>query len=235
MPVHDWTRVDAGIFHDFLSGWLVDLRRSLNRTFPPEYYSLLANIAEDVGPDVADLVRPGGGLDVADKMIISDVGITDDKKWYGRKAKAVTVRLARTHQVVAVVQVVSPGNKASADELDVFVRKAKELLSAGIHLTVIDLFPPGSHDPAGIHPLIWGGPALEGVDPGRQLTCASYVGGAHGEAYIKGIRVGEPLPDIPLFLAPQSYVQIPFDDSYRAAFEHVPDLWREVLEPPPTA
>jgi hypothetical protein len=236
VPVHDWTRVHACIFHDFLCGWLVDLGRLLNRgNLPPEYYSLLANLAEDVGPDVADLARPGGGLDVADKLFIGDVDITDELKWYARKTKSVTVRLATTHQVVGAIVIVSPGNKAMADELDAFVRKMKELLAVGIHLTVVDLFPAGPHDPSGIHPLIWGGPALENVDLARKRICASYVGGRNREAYIEVATVGERLPNMPLFLAAGRYIQMPLDESYRIAFEHVPDLWREVLEPPPAA
>ena len=29
MPVHDWTRVDAGIFHAFHHDWITDVRRVL--------------------------------------------------------------------------------------------------------------------------------------------------------------------------------------------------------------
>ena len=31
MPVHDWTRVEAGIFHDFHHSWIEENKRSLNR------------------------------------------------------------------------------------------------------------------------------------------------------------------------------------------------------------
>ena len=31
MPVHDWTRVSAGIFHHFHLEWIGDLSRQLNR------------------------------------------------------------------------------------------------------------------------------------------------------------------------------------------------------------
>lgn len=30
MPIHDWTRVEAGIFHDFRHEWISTLRRALN-------------------------------------------------------------------------------------------------------------------------------------------------------------------------------------------------------------
>ena len=31
MPIHDWTRVEAGIFHAFHHDWVTELARALNR------------------------------------------------------------------------------------------------------------------------------------------------------------------------------------------------------------
>ena len=36
MPIHDWTRVPAGIYHDFHRGWTVEIRRRLNRGVLPQ-------------------------------------------------------------------------------------------------------------------------------------------------------------------------------------------------------
>ena len=42
MPIHDWTRVDAGLFHDFHQSWAVALRNSLNAgTLPSDYFALV--------------------------------------------------------------------------------------------------------------------------------------------------------------------------------------------------
>jgi hypothetical protein len=30
MPIHDWTRVDAGIFHHFHQSWIPEISRALN-------------------------------------------------------------------------------------------------------------------------------------------------------------------------------------------------------------
>jgi hypothetical protein len=35
MPIHDWTRVDAGIFHDFHHSWIEEIKRALNRGLRP--------------------------------------------------------------------------------------------------------------------------------------------------------------------------------------------------------
>src|SRR5438046_128277 len=67
MPIHDWTRVNAGIFHDFHHEWISTSKRALNSgLLPPDYYALAEQIAGGVGPDVLTLesisptpVRPG--------------------------------------------------------------------------------------------------------------------------------------------------------------------------------
>ena len=44
MPLHDWTRVDAGIFHDFHTVWIGILRTKLNAgLLPPDYFALDSN------------------------------------------------------------------------------------------------------------------------------------------------------------------------------------------------
>ncbi len=59
MPIHDWTRVDAGIFHAFHHSWIEEISRSLNRgLLPTEYYALAEQITGDLGPDVLTLRRP---------------------------------------------------------------------------------------------------------------------------------------------------------------------------------
>jgi hypothetical protein len=41
MPIHDWTRVEAGIFHDFHHGWIEEIKRTLNAgLLPDDYYAL---------------------------------------------------------------------------------------------------------------------------------------------------------------------------------------------------
>src|SRR6478736_2713112 len=59
MPIHDWTRVNPGIFHHFHLEWIGDLSRVLNRgLLPPAYYALAEQIAGGFGPDVLTLERP---------------------------------------------------------------------------------------------------------------------------------------------------------------------------------
>src|SRR5206468_3914056 len=54
-------------------------------------------------------------------------------------------------RVVCVIAVVSPGNKGSRSALRSFVEKAVDFLRQGVHLLVLDLFPPSVRDPQGMH------------------------------------------------------------------------------------
>src|SRR5207302_2112758 len=97
---------------------------------------------------------------------------------YARKANRITVRHP-DGDVIAVVEIVSPGNKDSRHAIRAFARKAIELLEAGVHLLVVDLFPPGRRDPQGIHKVIWDRLRDEQfvLPPDKPLTVAAYAAG----------------------------------------------------------
>jgi hypothetical protein len=150
---------------------------------------------------------------------------------YARKVKAVVIRHRSGHKVIAMIEIVSPGNKSSATEMKTFVEKAIQALANGIHLLIVDLFPPTTRDPCGIHRVIWGTDregdfALTDAQP---LTCLSYVGMPCPEVYLDPVAVGDPLPDMPLFLTPEVYVPLPLEATYQSAWEAVPDFLQEVL------
>lgn len=59
MPIHDWTWVGPGVFHDFHTVWIGALRNALNQVIlPPDYYAQAEQVAGDIGPDV--LTLPSG-------------------------------------------------------------------------------------------------------------------------------------------------------------------------------
>jgi len=68
-------------------------------------------------------------------------------EFYRRKQSHIAVRHVGGDHVVAVIEVVSPGNKSSKHAFESFVEKAAELIDRGIHLLILDLFPPGPRDP----------------------------------------------------------------------------------------
>ena len=59
MPIHDWTRVSAGTFHDFHNSWITHLKEALNAgLLPQSYYAMGEQQAGDVGPDILTLKGP---------------------------------------------------------------------------------------------------------------------------------------------------------------------------------
>src|SRR5438876_7428417 len=59
MPMYDWTRVEAGIYHAFHHEWISEIGRALNRgLLPPEYYALPEQQAAGFGPDILTLHGP---------------------------------------------------------------------------------------------------------------------------------------------------------------------------------
>jgi hypothetical protein len=251
MPIHDWTRVDAGIFHAMHHGWIEEISRALNRgLLPPEYYALPEQHAAGFGPDVLTLeldrdndeteaeatgaISGGGaGVLVAPKLPPS---AETDMAFYRRKQKSVTVRHVSGDRIVAMVEVVSPGNKASRNALRAFVTKAAELLDKQIHLLIIDLHPPGRRDPQGIHGEIWeeiAGEEYTGLKD-KPLTLAAYESGLSVRAYVVHVAVGDALVDMPLFLEPGQAVTVPLESTYQAAFAGFPRRWQRVLEAPTT-
>jgi hypothetical protein len=242
MPTHDWSSVEAGIFHDFHHAWIEELKRALNRgLLPPDYYALAEQIAGGLGPDVLTLqlpsdgagrlAEPAGGIALATKTPQVLFHARAEPDLYAAKAKAVVIRHASHHRVIAVVEVVSPGNKGSRQAVRHFVEKAVELLRAGIHLLIVDLFAPGPRDPGGLHRLIWD----EIIDnqfalpPSKPLTLAAYIGGPIPETFVEPVALGAALPEMPLFLTPEVYVPVPLEATYQSAWEAVPAYWRGVL------
>jgi hypothetical protein len=247
MPIHDWTRVGAGIFHDFHHSWIGELKKALNRgLLPREYYAL----AEQIGgggmiPDVLTLQRPSpnpaaepeadgsfrGGLSLATAPPKVRFQSHSEPAFYATKAKAVVIRHSSNHKIIAIIEIVSPGNKNSRNPLLAFIRKAQEALFAGVHLLIVDLFPPGPRDRQGIHPLIWGKTAADDFvfSADKPLTCAAYVGGFVPCSFVEPVAVSDVVPEMPLFLTPDDYIYAPLETTYQAAWESVPAFWQEVL------
>jgi Protein of unknown function (DUF4058) len=152
---------------------------------------------------------------------------------YAKRADRVVIRHGRG-RVVAIIEIVSSANKESRHAIRSFVEKAADILSQGIHLVVIDLFPPTPRDPQVIHKAIWDEFAEEPFDhlPNKPLTVASYIGGDLPTAYVESVGVGDCLPAIPLFLTEYNYVPCPLNATYDQAWAVFPAMLKEILEPP---
>lgn len=245
MPVHDWKRVIAGVFHDFHNRWIGAIRDCLNDgLLPPDYYALAEQVAEGPQPDVlaleslaAEEGASAGASSGGVKAVLEHpprVQFTEEmeRDVYARTADRVTVYHASGDRVVGFIEIVSPGNKHSAYELDRFLEKLNHALEQGIHLLVIDVHPPGKHDPRGLHAAFWEqhSSTAHGVTVEQPLGLSAYRSDVAPTAYFQPLAVRDPLPDMPIFLTPDHYVNVPLESSYLDSWRGVPARWKRVLE-----
>ncbi len=221
MPIHDWTRVPAGTYHFFHQRWISALADALNAGGLPEgYFAMSEADAEGPVSDVLDSFPP--------TRIVTGGEITAG---YARWADHLSVYLPQG-ELIAVVEILSRGNKDNTRGLRAFVRKAGKLLRRGVHLLVVDLFPPSARDPHGIHKLIWDRFKDEPFElpPDKPLTLAAYAAGSETVAYVENVAVGERLPDMPIFLTPDHYVPCPLEASYEVTWGVFPKALKGLLE-----
>ena len=120
MPVHDWTRVEAGIFHAFHLAWTAALQNVLNEGLLPQgYYALAEQHAGRSIPDVLtlhvspDLGEPSwsppdsGGIAVAEapprvqhKQIIEPTSLS--------RRRSLAIRHVSGHRLIALIEIVPP-------------------------------------------------------------------------------------------------------------------------------
>lgn len=245
MPVHDWTRVDAGTFHGFHTAWITHLSETLNAgRLPQGYYALPkqhgGRLIADVltlhasAPNSAPVPRPtAGGVALADAPAKVKYRRTVAPAARSRQ-RTLVIRHITGHRVIAFVEITSPANKDRPRHVEDFVAKVTGALAAGVHVTLADLFPPGPHDPDGMDGAVWqaldesGAPYNLPAD--MPLTLAAYVADAPVDVYLEHLALGQQLLDMPLFLTPDYYVDLPLELTYQSAFRGMPEFWRDVLE-----
>ena len=150
----------------------------------------------------------------------------------GPLPRRVAVRHGSNDRVVALIELASPGNRDGRGKIESFGEKIAAALRGGVHVLLIDLFPPAPLLPAGLHGEVAGRFGGGYVPPdGEPLTCVAYrAAGAATTTFVEPLRVGDRPPTMPLFLSRTHYVELPLADSYAAAFAPTPAKYRRVLE-----
>lgn len=252
MPVHDWTRVDAGVFHDFHQSWIIAIRNALNAgLLPSDFYAMAEQVTEGPIPDVVTLenfaasVHEEGlaqgyssdkdmGVAVAEQppQVRHTHGV--DLELYTARATRVAIFHVSGDRVVAYIEIVSPGNKHSEMAIRSFTGKLANALQRGCHALVIDVHPPTPRDPRGIHARFWqdrfGDEKCPGVTPEQPLGLLAYRSDLAPTAYFEPFSVGDTLIDMPVFLTPDRYVNVPLAATYEEAWRGVPNRWKRVIE-----
>jgi len=239
MPIHDWTGVPAGLFHDFHQSWSIRIKDALNAGRLPK--GVAALVEQRAGPresNVPAIERKGratrlpleGGMATMKPPVARFVSRTT-KQIYATRANRIVVR-HHLGRIIAVIEIVSPGNKDSRAALRDFVDKTIEFLRAGIRILIVDLFPPTPRDPLGLHKVIWD--EIEEKDfafpVGKDRILASYETGGVQASYVEPVGVGEKLPDMALFLANDLHISVPLEPTYQATWDASPEDLRVAVE-----
>ncbi len=251
MPIHDWSKADAGVFHDLHVSWIAGVKAVLNeRLLPAPFYAIAEPAVGDAVPDVLTLQaeeRPRSPAASAPtalddsrdatvarapaSVVVQDLEPADP---YTLLARHILIRDSlRNDRLVAVIELISKGNKTSRERADQFVDKAVSLLRAGMHLLLVDLHPPTQIVPAGLHARIseaYGTPPPE-LPEDRRLQAVSYqvLDGGFPRAHVVPLKLGDALPEMPIFLGPHSFVRVPFEETYSEAFRSLAGKFRRVL------
>ena len=245
MPVHDWSDVDANVFHHFRQAWALHISMALNGLLPEGYSALVEQHSPKLVPDVLAVerrVRPrnkhprkGGGTVTLPKPSVRFTVETQEQRIAARGN-----RIAIHHRmgdIVCILEIVSPDNKQNRAGIRAFVDKTIDFLNAGVHVVMIDLFPPNALNPQGLHKLVWEefGKDTFQLPAGEPLLLASYR--AEGpaaadtiEAFLEPLAVRAFIPDMPAYIEPDFYVCVPLEETYTKAWNSCPKDMRYLVE-----
>ena len=255
VPLHDWTRVRPGAYHDFHNSWATYLKRDLKRLLPPGFYAetdsvVLFDPPDDTGTarreiDVLGLHRdptavdtdtaagaepmPAGGVALAEAPALVRL---DD--FAPTRRRRILVRHGSGDRVVALIEFASPGNRDAAPKVATFASKIVHGLRAGVHVLLIDPFPPTAAAPVGLHGAVaerFG--ADPRFDPAAPLTFVGYRACPDARASVQGRAVGDEPPRVPLFLDREWFVFADLAPSYAAAVDDLAEPTLEALRAPP--
>src|SRR5262249_55197494 len=148
---------------DFHYSWVLEIKRALMRGLLPKgYYVMAEQRGGNLGaPDVLTLQRAGTRPE-AEGPLAGTATLTETppdvpvrtaiaRDADERMQRPLVVRHTSDDRIVAMIEVLSPGNKASRHALRSFLDKAVAAFDAGVHLSLVDVHAPGPRDPHGIH------------------------------------------------------------------------------------
>ena len=145
MPIHNWSHVSDGMFHWFHQRWIGTIADWLNQSRLPEgFYAIGEVYANEVEPDVLAVEDRSPDLESPPKTRFTWEAETES---YLAKKDLIAVRSVEGI-LVAVIEIVSAGNKSSQARFRKFLTKTIEFLAQGL-LRCCPL--PGCHGQPGQH------------------------------------------------------------------------------------
>ena len=149
------------LWRDFHGAFLVTLRAALTPLLVPHYHveyeeSLYIDPTGDeprlfavadvaVAEPDAD-VEPAGGSGTATAVLAAPLTVTVPGVTK-RKARRLVIRDSNSQEVVTVIEVLSPSNKAAGPDRDKYLEKRVEVLTSAAHFIELDLLRGGKRMP----------------------------------------------------------------------------------------
>ena len=245
MPLHELARLrmpnDDSIYHHFHYLWVASIANFLNRSFPEEL-GFFAACEKHVTPLEADVVTIDR-LNIGDTAIYErlqefktpEPHLTLSDPDFPEDTKDVSIRTA-SGQVVAVIELTSPGNKNAEQKVNNYVANALAYLRQGLNYLIIDPLPPTKFVD-NFHNAI---AEVLGVSTIFAPTNQPYYAisyrvnsestEAKVEVYPYWFGPGETLPAVPLFLIEDLRIGVDLEMTFMEVFHQMPSHFQRILQ-----
>ena len=222
MPIHNWGKTSHSHFHSFLHhGWVWQIMKYLNKSALPTGY--LAVAEKNVGPYIADVVTTQeDDVESYNSFPSLTPTLVVAAPTFTTVGKCISIYDREKAKIVAVIEIVSPGNKNAREKVDTFVEKSVNYLASGIHYLIIDVLPATRLIDNFVNKI------LVQIDGGeihqtKELYAASFQClDPRLQLYVEEFNVGDVLPKVPVFLQ-KEYVLVDLEATYSATLEDLPD------------
>jgi Protein of unknown function (DUF4058) len=232
MPLHDWT--DERGWDSVHPVWLTYLLEHVQERLPPGYKAFLGGVPSltvDSGHGKPDVSVRQLGQEPPAETVPSGVSVLEpdlEASVSFRLDPQRAVHIDFHGQLIAALEVVSPRNKDRADAKETYTNRYLGYLRLGVHLMLVDVLPR----PKGFSfsDAITAGLGMQ-LPPLPPPFAATYrvgevvpVGNDMGTLvamWRRALRVGQPLPTLPLPLSVHKDVPVDLEETYRRAAKRV--------------
>lgn len=232
MPLHDWT--DERGWDSVHPVWLTYLLEFVQERLPPGYRAFLGGVPSltvDAGHGKPDVSVRHWGTEPAAEAATSGTSLLEpdlEASVPFRLDPQRALHIDFHGQLIAALELVSPRNKDRADAKETYTNRYLGYLRLGVHLMLVDVLPR----PTGFSfsDAITSSLGLE-LPPLPPPFAAAYrvgevvpVGDDMGSLvglWRRPLRVGQPLPTLPLPLSLHKFVPIDLEETYRRAAKRV--------------
>lgn len=226
MPLLDHFRPpvsDEIQWNTFHSAWASTLANHLNPIVPPEYrVHENLKLGGGVEIDVAALRHPPGGNGTATPRLSGwqpGPPLATVAAVFPERFEVLVFRQSGGRQLVAAIELVSPGNKDRAETCEAFASKVASYLHEAVSVLVVDVV---TERRANLHNEVvrlMGLPDDLRLTPDVPLYAVSYRpvardGRAEIDLWANPLAVGDPLPTMPLRLIADYFVPVDLEATY---------------------